>query len=331
MTIETYLESYANHKLVMVHREDLEEWAVAIKAAREKLLQYRRNNDETLEILKVIGDAPLATTAELAAVIEPLLEDEPDSSEGSIGEMLARGEFEPMPPVFGHPKRPVIAKLEAQVKVTDVDGVLDYINHLANELEFTEGQLGTIRATLMVNFGERQPGNRYGFTVKDDPEKTTSNMLIEVLGELTKRLLREERECMKVLIERDHMEERLDLLTAEVLQEDIDWSCHETKWDEATDEISRMVQERESNRPRASEAEALSSSDETGKTLVAFPLSDFPGVLKDCLGKIVGTYPQRAMMLPHIQRARELLSLEQLPPKPERTWEDTDDPDLIGA
>ena len=47
---------------------------------------------------------------------------EPDSGEGSIGEFLAR-EFEPMEPVFGHPKGPLVAKLEAQVKVTDVDSV----------------------------------------------------------------------------------------------------------------------------------------------------------------------------------------------------------------
>ncbi len=182
---------------------------------------------------------------------EAMKSNEPDSSEGSIGEMLARGEFDPMEPVFGHPKGPVVAKLEAQVKVTDVDGVLEYVKHLADELEYTENQLGIIRATLIVNFGERQPGNRYGFTVKDAPEKTTSNLLIEVLGELAGRLLREEREGMQVIEERDAAQERLDILTAQILQEDIDWPCHEAKWDEAQDEISRIVQAFRDNGCRA--------------------------------------------------------------------------------
>lgn len=31
------------------------------------------------------------------------------------------------------------------------------------------------------------------------------------------------------------------------------------------------------------------------------------GVLKQCLKDIVGTYPQRKMMLPHIKRAKELV------------------------
>ena len=52
--------------------------------------------------------------------------------------------------------------------------------------------------------------------------------------------------------------------------------------------------------------------------------------LCEILGLICGHYPQRQQMLPHIQTARKLLGRDPLPPPPERTIEDRDDPDILG-
>ncbi len=51
------------------------------------------------------------------------------------------------------------------------------------------------------------------------------------------------------------------------------------------------------------------------------------GLLKQVLKGVVDTYPQRQMMLPHIVRGRMLLGMDMIPPSPERTIEDRDDPD----
>ncbi len=51
-------------------------------------------------------------------------------------------------------------------------------------LESAEDELGEVRATLLVNFGD-VPRNRYGFTIAN--EGRTLTMLVRVLEQLTQK------------------------------------------------------------------------------------------------------------------------------------------------
>lgn len=73
----------------------------------------------------------------------------------------------------------------------------------------------------------------HGFIAKHAPQPEAKEV-----AALESMLANEEQACMEALEERDTAIGFCDLFAATILGEDINWSCHETKWQEALDMMS---------------------------------------------------------------------------------------------
>lgn len=73
----------------------------------------------------------------------------------------------------------------------------------------------------------------HGFIAKHAPQPEAKEVAV-----LESMLANEEQACMEALEERDTAIGFCDLFAATILGEDINWSCHETKWQEALDMMS---------------------------------------------------------------------------------------------
>lgn len=118
--------------------------------------------------------------------------------------------FDPMPPTFGHPKGPTMCKLEtikSEGVITPDKWAAQFISdlslHIVNEdyealeeIKARSDEVGGIRATLLVNFGEGSQHNRYGIALKD--EGTTHGLLMQVLEHLTKPIIDREAEAASI-------------------------------------------------------------------------------------------------------------------------------------
>jgi len=75
---------------------------------------------------------------------------------------------------------------------------------------------------------------------------------------VAKRLEAEEAATLKAIEQRDYAQDRLDIMTSAILGEDVDWSCHEAKWEEAANELPGILHDAELYREREKATEAVS-------------------------------------------------------------------------